>query len=333
MFTRTDERQDVNVGDPDCPMERLQDEFEVDIIISHLNDWQFFSSALKSVKDRDIYFRVNSPWAAWRSLVDVYSLEAQGASVALLLKIDSVRIGTNDDPILKLLEMEDIPRSLCLSHSQWQHLTELYVIGKFVNALPREYDIQKHMLEEIEDGFPCEAVISSVQKWFELYTRTSSCAAASQSQRKFKLSRSPAGVRITPAAVDLVTAVESPADYSAAAETMAAVGPRKRRLEGGGTSGRGVSSGSSSTPTAKAGGRTCWVCKSDQHYVRDCPKQICQGCGERGHCITICRKTENAVRAVDMVGRTSTDDNSLVCSEAKSRCTPSSKARQASVWF
>ena len=26
VFTRADEGQDVNVGDPDCPMERLQDE-------------------------------------------------------------------------------------------------------------------------------------------------------------------------------------------------------------------------------------------------------------------------------------------------------------------
>ena len=93
-------------------------------------------------------------------------MKTQGASLALLQKLDSVRIGTNDDPTLKLLEMEDIARSLCSSHSQWQHLTESYVIGKFVNALPREYDIQKHMLEEREDGLPREAVVSSVQKRF-----------------------------------------------------------------------------------------------------------------------------------------------------------------------
>ena len=73
VFTRANECQDVNVGDPDCPMERLQDEFGVDIVILHLNAWQFLSSALKSEKDRDIIFRVNSPGAAWRSLVDSYS--------------------------------------------------------------------------------------------------------------------------------------------------------------------------------------------------------------------------------------------------------------------
>ncbi|CAM9566006.1 unnamed protein product, partial [Ascophyllum nodosum] len=169
VFTRANECQDINVGDPDCPMERLQDEFGVDIVILHLNAWQFLSSALKSEKDRDILFRVNSPGAAWRSLIETHSLKTQGASLALLQKLDSVRIGTNDDPTLKLLEMEDIARSLRSSHSQWQHLTESYVIGKFVNALPREYDIQKQMLEEREDGFSPEAVVSSVQKRFDSF--------------------------------------------------------------------------------------------------------------------------------------------------------------------
>ena len=70
VFTRVDECQDVNVGDPDCPMERLQERFGVYIVISHLNAWQFFSSAFKSEKKRDIIFRINSPGAAWRSLVD-----------------------------------------------------------------------------------------------------------------------------------------------------------------------------------------------------------------------------------------------------------------------
>ena len=49
VFTRANECQDISVGDPDCPMERLQDEFGVDIVIlRYLNAWQFLSSALKS---------------------------------------------------------------------------------------------------------------------------------------------------------------------------------------------------------------------------------------------------------------------------------------------
>ena len=118
MFTRANECQEVSVGDLDCPMEKLQDEFGVDIAISHLNAWQFLSSTLNSEKDRDIIFRVNTPGGVWRSLVDTYSLKTQGASLTLLYKIDSVRIGTNDDPTLKLLEMEDNARPLRSSHSQ-----------------------------------------------------------------------------------------------------------------------------------------------------------------------------------------------------------------------
>ena len=148
-------------------MERLQDEFGVDIVILYLDAWQFLSSTLNSEKDRDIFFRVNSPGAVWRSLVDTYSLKTQGASLTLLCKLDSVRVGTNDEPNLKLLEMENIARSLCSSQSQWQHLTESYVIGKIVNALPREYDIQKQMLKEREDGSSGEAVVSLVQKRFD----------------------------------------------------------------------------------------------------------------------------------------------------------------------
>ena len=93
-------------------MERLQGEFGVYTVISHLNAWQFLSSTLKSGKSLDIIFRVDSPAAAWRSLVDTYSLKTQGASLALLHKLDSVRVGTNDDPTLKLLEIGDIARSL-----------------------------------------------------------------------------------------------------------------------------------------------------------------------------------------------------------------------------
>ena len=55
-------------------MERLQDKVKEDNFISHLNAWHFLSSALKSGKRRDIIFRVNSPEAAGRSLVETYTL-------------------------------------------------------------------------------------------------------------------------------------------------------------------------------------------------------------------------------------------------------------------
>ena len=101
-----DKCQDVNVGDPDCPMERLQNEFGVDNVISHLNAWQFLSSALKAENDQGILFRVNSPGAVRHSLVDTYSLKTQGASLPLLHKLDTVRIGINEYLTLKLLKMK-----------------------------------------------------------------------------------------------------------------------------------------------------------------------------------------------------------------------------------
>ena len=245
VFRRANECQNVNVGDPDCPMERLQDKFGVDIAILHLNAWQFLSSALISERDRDIILRVNFPGAAWCSFIDTYSLKTQGASLALLQKLDSVRIGTNGDPTLKSLEIEDIARSLRSSHSQWQHLTESYVIGKFVNALSREYDIQKHMLEEKEDGFSREAVVSSVQKRFDSFA--------------YKQLRS----RKTKSGEDEAFAVTGGGENHpgrggsrhGSRKPGGAQGGRGNGVSGGrGSSGGGTSSGSSSAAAAKPGG-------------------------------------------------------------------------------
>ena len=273
MFTRANECQDVNVGDPDCPMERLQDEFGVNIVISHLNAWQFLSSSLKSEKDRDIIFRVNSPGAAWRSLVDTYSLTTQGALLALIQKLGSVRVRTNDDPTLKLLEMEDIACSLRASHSQWQHLIESYVIGKFVNALPHKYDTQKQMLKEREHGFSREAVASSMQKRFD-----------SSAYKQLRRSKPKSGEDEAFAVIG--AGKNHPGRGGSRHGSIKPGGSQSDRGNGGsggiGSSGGGASSDSSSTATARPGGTTYWVCKSDQHYVSDCPKQICQGCGERG---------------------------------------------------
>ena len=51
--------------------------------------------------------------------------------------------------------------------------------------------------------------------------RVQAAAAQHQSQGKIKPSRSPAGVRVKPDAVDLVTAIKSQAGHRAAAETTA----------------------------------------------------------------------------------------------------------------
>ena len=182
-------------------------------------------------------------------------------------------------------------------------LTESYVIGKFVNALPREYDIQKQMLEEGEDGFSRETVVSSVQKRFDssAYKQLRRSKPKSEKDQAFAVT---GGGKNHPGRGGSRHGSRKPGGSQ---------GGRGNGDSGGrGSSNGGASSGSSSAATAKPGGRTCWVCKSDQHYVRDCPKQICQGCGEKGHYITKCGQMENAVMAVGILGRTSKDDEADV---------------------
>ena len=177
----------------------------------------------------------------------------------------------------------------------------------FKHSLPREYDIQKKMLEEREDGFAREAVVSLVQEPFDssAYKKLSRSKSKSGEDEAFAVT---GGGRNHPGRGGSRHGSRKPGGSQ---------GGRRNGGSGGrGSSGGGASSGSSSAATAKPGGRACWVCEIDQHYVRDCPIQICQGCGERGHYINKCGQMENAVMAADMLGRTSTDDVSPVCSEA-----------------
>ena len=130
------------------------------------------------------------------------------------------------------------------------------------------------MLEEREDGFSREAVVFSVQK------RSDSSAYKQLRRSKPKSGEHQAfavtgGVRITPDAMDLVTAVESQADHRAAVE-MAARAAEVIRV------GELATAAVAPRPQSPGGG-ACWVCKNNHHYVRACPKQIYQGCGERGY--------------------------------------------------
>ena len=144
--------------------------------------------------------------------------------------------------------------------------------------------------------------------YLQCRSRSTHLAAASRSQGKIKPSWSPAGVETTQDAVDLVTAVESQADHRAAAETAARAAevPRVGELAAAAVAPR---------PRSPGGGRV-GCARSTSITSVTAPIQICQGCGERGHYINKCGQMENAVMATDMLGRTSTDDGSLVCSEA-----------------
>ena len=159
--------------------------------------------------------------------------------------------------------MEDIARFLRSSHSQWQHLPESYVIEKLVNALPREYDIQKQILEEREDEFSCEAVVFSVQKRFDsfAYKLLRRSKSRSGEDQAFAVT---GGGKNHPGRGGPRHGSRKPGGSQG--------GRGNGGLGGRGSSGGRASSSSSSAATVKPGGNTWCVCKSDQHYVRDCPK-------------------------------------------------------------
>ena len=156
------------------------------------------------------------------------------------------------------------------------------------------------MLEEREDRFSREAIVSSVQKRLDSF-------AYKQLRRSKPKSGEDQAFAVTGGGKS------QPGRGGSRHGNKKPGGSQGGRGNGGsggkGSSGGGASSGSSSAATAKPGGRTCWVSKSDQHYVRDCPKQMCQRCGEKGHYITKCGQMDNAVMAVDILGRTSKDDD------------------------
>ena len=62
--------------------------------------------------------------------------------------------------------MEDIGRTL-RSCADWSHISESFLLAKFVNALPHEFDVQKQTMEEREGGLSRETVLSSVRKRYE----------------------------------------------------------------------------------------------------------------------------------------------------------------------
>ena len=159
------------------------------------------------------------------------------------------------------------------------------------------------MLEESEDGFSREAVVSSVQKRFDSFA-----------YKQLRRSKPKSGEDQAFAVIGW--GKNHPGRDGPRHGSRKPGGSQGGRGNGGsdgrGSSVGGASSRSSSPATAKPGRRTCWVSKSNQHYVRDCPKPICQVCGVRGHYITKCGQMENAVMAVDILGRMSEDDDSDV---------------------
>ena len=141
IFTDAGAQRDVNVGDINVSTARLEAEFCRKAVKMHLSAWRFLSSSLKAEVDRDILFREKSPAAVWRALGEMHSPRTQGARLELLAKLDSVHIVPSENPVEKYLKMEEYARALRLSSGDMQHINEPFLPGKFLNALPTEYDV------------------------------------------------------------------------------------------------------------------------------------------------------------------------------------------------
>ena len=97
----------------------------------------------------------------------MHSPRTQGARLELLAKLDNVYIVASDNPVEKYLKMEEYSRVLRSSSDDMQHINEPFLLRKSLNALPTEYDVQEQMLEDKEDGFSREVVMTTVRKRFE----------------------------------------------------------------------------------------------------------------------------------------------------------------------
>ena len=138
------------------------------------------------------------------------------------------------------------------------------------------------MLEETEDGFSREAVVSSMQKRFEssAYKQLRRSKLKSAKDQAFEVTGG--GKNHPGRGGSRHSNGKSHGSQSGRGNSGSGGGRRNGDSGGGGFSGEGACSSSSSASTAKPGGRTCWVCN----------KQIYKGCGERGHHIVKCGETE-----------------------------------------
>lgn len=167
VFTSAkDSANDVNVGDPEVAVYTLQAQFGEGVVAAHVKAWQLLSTSLKSEMDRNILFRVTSPGAAWRGLIEAHGPTPR-EKLALLEKMHRTKIRAKDNPIAKLLEMEITAQTLRTYDDPFD-VKESLILAMFLHALPREYDIQRAVLEARAEGsLSREAVIFAVRGRYE----------------------------------------------------------------------------------------------------------------------------------------------------------------------
>ena len=112
--------------------------------------------------DKDILFREHSLRAAWDALIEARSPKTQGARLALLSKLDDVKIVVDEDPIAQLVDLKSTARRL-RCYDEFKHLNDALALSKFANALPPEHDIQRQMLESVRGELRREEVVTTIR--------------------------------------------------------------------------------------------------------------------------------------------------------------------------
>lgn len=111
MFVMTnDSFHGVDVGDPELSLGYPGTGHGKDIVAAHLRSRRTLVANLEGTRVQDIVPRLHSPGAVWRKHADVFRPRANEARLALLKRVDGVKIGVHDDPEQKLFEVEDIAR-------------------------------------------------------------------------------------------------------------------------------------------------------------------------------------------------------------------------------
>ena len=70
-----------------------------------------------------------------------------------------------------LLKMESLQRKIMSSNRTWSDQPDALVRANFINALPREYDLQKQLLRSREGNVTREAIVAVTGDRYESPTR------------------------------------------------------------------------------------------------------------------------------------------------------------------
>lgn len=247
--------------------------------------WGALSQGLKSSVDRGIFHENGSPRLIWEKLVEWHSPSTNDQKHTLQKKLLEFKMGKNDDPVKKLLGLEQLQAKL---ESVNMKLNPETIYMCFVHGLPEVEYAQEIRDIGLMDGYDRDTIMRIVRNRYELL----------QGKKNASYNHH--------------------ALYNRAVQgTRRGGGSRGRSSRGRG--GKRSSEENGNENDNDADSVTCWRCRVKGHLSRDCTIQICERCGGRGHDVKKCpssvpeRKAHSAMfvrlpTADDMTGVTLSEE-------------------------